>query len=537
MQKKKKINWWVILALIVICVPLGYVGMGVVKQLLDKKPAPDHDPDSEELVLSVDKRTLSFSPESGSQDFGISSNTDWEISLRDDDDWVTLSTESGSDEESVSVEVNANETNEVREATLVIKWEDGDGESKKETVKISQEAAAVTPEPEPTPNPGPDPIIDPEPPIPPVPSGPLLSVRTRSLSLKSEGGSKTLRVNSNTDWQATLTGGDGWLTLGNTSGSGSAGIVVTATPNADSNAREATLSVRWIDADGASHSENVTVSQAPTVQLPPEVKTLRVNKNDLSFKYRGESKTVRVTSNTDWQATVTGGDAWLTLSSASGSRNASITVTAAPNIDPNTRTATININWTNAEGVAQREIIGITQEAAPPPLPDPITKEEAQAIVSSGRTDPRVPDNCWIDIVGSSSDANYARFRTDVQSGKYESVTVQSLKTESRTGFASSMKVQVTKRQDPVPAPDPVQNISALTKEQVQNLVAAGDNSQIEGKCQVVMNNSERMSYSNFSRGVRMGTFKNIRVMSIESDGSGKVTKIVLTASEAQDND
>jgi hypothetical protein len=107
---------------------------------------PEPGTDSVDPTLGVDKRELSFNFEGspvveGGDTFQITSNTDWEITPAET--WFELSATSGNEGATITVEVEANTTDEAREVELTVTTADG---AKSDKIVLKQESGAVAKE-------------------------------------------------------------------------------------------------------------------------------------------------------------------------------------------------------------------------------------------------------------------------------------------------------------------------------------------------------------------------------------------------------
>jgi len=96
----------------------------------------------------------------------------------------------------------------------------------------------------------------------------------------------------------------------------------------------------------------ITITRAAAISLS-------VSPTALNFAAESEQQTFTITSNTNW--TVVSDASWATVSPASGSGNATITVTAATNTEYVSRTATVTISGTGVTA----QTVSITQAASP----------------------------------------------------------------------------------------------------------------------------------------------------------------------------
>ena len=122
--------------------------------------------------------------------------------------------------------------------------------------------------------------------------------------------------------------------------------------NPTSEPRYATLTVKG----GNAPEKYVMVTQLAGTVVP-EAKTLTADVSLLTFEAKGETKTIKITSNTTWN--ITNKPDWCVLSESSGSGNKSITVTANENTKTQDRSAQIVIE---GDGVS-KVVIDVTQKA------------------------------------------------------------------------------------------------------------------------------------------------------------------------------
>lgn len=146
----------------------------------------------------------------------------------------------------------------------------------------------------------------------PEPDPSTISVSTSSVSFDSNSGFQTISVSSNTNWN--VSGGESWLTVTPTSGSGNSSIMLSVKANKDFTSKNCTLTISTMDGEA---SEYVSV-----IQEAAELK-LSVDVNELNFSEKeGDLQHLTISSNSEWK--ITGKPEWLDLSSASGSGNSTI---------------------------------------------------------------------------------------------------------------------------------------------------------------------------------------------------------------------
>ena len=257
------------------------------------------------VALSATTLTVA-APANSSKSFDITSNTSWTVASSDA--WLSASPTSGSADASIVLTAQANPTPSVRTATVTVT---GLNVAPK-TITVIQDAAL-----------------------------PTLAVSATTLTVAAPANStKTFDVTSNTNWTATSNAA--WLALSSTTGSANATVTMTAQENPSITTRTAIVVV---SAAGVP-DQTITVTQeagAATLAVSANVVTIAAPANS--------TKTIAVTSNTTW--TIVSDQTWLTLSSAGGTANDTVTMTAQANPNVTTRTATVVVS---AAGVPSQTI-------------------------------------------------------------------------------------------------------------------------------------------------------------------------------------
>lgn len=268
------------------------------------------------ITQAADAATLAVSPSitslaktAGSTSATVTSNTDW--TAQSDQTWLTLSAASGTGDATLTLTATANPTVAERTATITLK---ATGVTD-QTITITQAAGDA-----------------------------VLAVSTPVVRLDKTVDSETIYITSNTAWGAASD--QTWLSIASGTGSTNDGFVATATANPTIAERTAIVTIA---ATGISTPTTVTITQAAGDA------TLAVSQNALSMGKEAGSKSVNVTSNSDW--TANSDQAWLTVSSTSGTGDATLTFTAEANVMDAERTATITLKATNA----QDQVITVVQ--------------------------------------------------------------------------------------------------------------------------------------------------------------------------------
>jgi hypothetical protein len=245
--------------------------------------------------------------------FDVKSNTNWTVSI--DQSWLSSNIVNGSANATITMQAQPNPNITTRTAIVTIS---ASGVAD-QTISVVQDAAA-----------------------------PSVTLSTGNLTIAAPANStKTFNVNSNTSW--TVASDQSWLTSNIPNGTGTATVTLTAQANPSTSTRTATITVT-----GSGVTPKII-----TVTQDGNVPTVAVSSNNVTIAAPANSKkSVDISSNTNW--TVISNQTWLTLSSASGTNNATITLTAEENTKTTTRTAEVVVS---ATGVADQTIT-VTQDAA-----------------------------------------------------------------------------------------------------------------------------------------------------------------------------
>jgi hypothetical protein len=268
------------------------------------------------LTVSTNSVTLPATA-NNNKTFDIVSNTNWNAVCNQN--WLIISSSSGSGNITITITATANPTTSARSATVTVS---GTG--------VTDQIVTLTQ----------------------IGVEPNLAVSVNTLSLASAANSaKTFDITSNTNWIASSN--QSWLILSSSSGSGNAAITLTATANPTTAPRTATLTV----------SGTGVTAQTITVTQDGLIPVLTVSANALAIALSANStKTFDITSNTNW--IVASNQSWLTVSASIGSGNATITLTAAANLNAPPRIATVTISGTGVTA----QTITVAQDGVLPAL-------------------------------------------------------------------------------------------------------------------------------------------------------------------------
>ena len=233
----------------------------------------------EAATLDVSPSALEYKGSGGSKTINIISNVAWSISAPS---WVTLSQTSGNGNATITATVNLSESERSGRITVT-----GTGATK--TVSVSQAAF-------------------------------LFKISPDTLAYLPDGGSKTITVECDDAWSLTV---PDWVTLSQTSGSGTANITVTVAAWASSR-------------KGSITGTSMGVKR--TVSVTQESLTLSVSPTSLAYVREGGTKTLTITCNGSWTMTL---PSWVSASQTSGSGGATVTLTVARHSVSRTGTITV----------------------------------------------------------------------------------------------------------------------------------------------------------------------------------------------------
>jgi len=158
--------------------------------------------------------------------------------------------------------------------------------------------------------------------------GIYVEVDKTSLTFAAAGQSQTVTVSSNTSW--VVLDSPSWINISKTSGNGDATITITASNNASTSSRSATIKVT---------QEGVTVGN--TIVIEQNGKSFDVSAQSLIFEDVASSKSIDITADENWQ--VQNSNPWISVSSMSGSGNSSINISVDDNPVESSREGTIDI--------------------------------------------------------------------------------------------------------------------------------------------------------------------------------------------------
>ena len=275
------------------------------------------------VEVSFDAETQEIDAQGGSIEVALKSNGEWTINPTIE--WITVSPMSGKGDATLTLTAEANTTGEERSTHI-------NAITKDNTAALVVKQGAVA-----------------DPPQPPQPEY-YLNVTPKEFQCGDTGGEFAVEVSSNMDWTVTA---PQWITCSMTEGSNDATVTLIVSPiNGEiSEMREAEV---LFEGSFASDSVHVVQTVAPILGIDIMPKTL-------NFVCTGETKTVAVSTEDAWTATVA--EDWVTLSQVEGQGDAEISVTLGEN--PLYEPRRTSVIFTTAGGI--QAMLSVMQDASPDP--------------------------------------------------------------------------------------------------------------------------------------------------------------------------
>ena len=275
--------------------------------------------------LTTNTTNLRFNPDGRTQTFNIFSNVDWTISVEGGDGWLTVSPMSGSGNQTITVKIEESNGYSLSPHVATIIISSG---KLTQTISVNQSISSY------------------------------LAVSTNDIRFGFDKSTQEFTISSNVDWDISIEGGTGWLTVTPQSGSGDKEISVSATANTGSSPRTATITI-----SNGGLTQTVNVTQYGNGYLT-------VNTTVLRFDFTAYEQKFNIASNVSWNITMEGGDGWLTVTptskTVSGNDITEVTVRAEDNTSA-PRTATLTIS---GGGLTQKVQVLQYGTVIPPQLPN-----------------------------------------------------------------------------------------------------------------------------------------------------------------------
>jgi hypothetical protein len=261
--------------------------------------------------LNVTPTAMTFNAAGGTQKGLITSNTSWEV--QENLSFLRVDSLSGINNGGINITCDSNFSAVTRTGVITLL---GKGAVSK-TINISQTGVAG-----------------------------FMNISPASLDFNAAGGKLFFLVNSNTNW--TVTEALTHISLNKTTGSFTDTVWVTCIPNTTTISRSGLITISGVGVQ----NKTLIVNQIG------EQPRLTVNPTNLSFTSTAGTKTITITSNIPW--TISDSAAYLSSNVATGSNNATLTITCNANTSALSRNTVLYIAGTGVSTIA----IPVTQSGA-----------------------------------------------------------------------------------------------------------------------------------------------------------------------------
>lgn len=267
------------------------------------------------VEVSFDQATQEIDAQGGSIEVSLKSNGEWTIAMTEG--WVMVSSMKGNGDATLTLTVAPNTTGESRTTEITASTKDNTA-----VLTLTQNAPQY-----------------------------YVNVNPLDIVCGASGGEFTVEVSSNVEWEVIT---PQWVTSSMMDGSNDATLTLTISPMEGDHVgnREGEVVISGPESVSARVNVIQSVSPSSSIQVVPE---------NLSFACTGETKTVAVTAEDNWIATV--GEEWVVLNQNEGQGIAEISVTVGEN--PMYEVRQTNVVF-NTVGGAQAVLV-IRQEASPNP--------------------------------------------------------------------------------------------------------------------------------------------------------------------------
>lgn len=260
----------------------------------------------EGVTLNVLPSNVSFTSFAGNKSLTITSNNKWTITSKPE--WVNVDKTSGEGDAAIKMSTAENNTTSERNGEIIISTDDG---VISKTINVKQEAKTV-------------------------------DYGDASLDFNYSAGSQSISFTTDGNWS--LTKSAEWFSVDKTSGSGSTTLNITVKENNTTAKRDGVISLQ--------------IAGKPfTITIHQDCKYVTLSSTAFTFPADAGNTKVSVGSNTQWNAKVTEGSEWLSITPTSGANNADLTIKATENKTVSNRTGKIEIEIPNVHTY----VIDVTQ--------------------------------------------------------------------------------------------------------------------------------------------------------------------------------
>lgn len=260
----------------------------------------------EGIYLDVLPVSVTFTSFGGNQSLNVASNDTWRLTAKPE--WVSVDKTSGEGNATINVSTAENNTTSERSGEVVISTDDG---ITSKTIHVKQEAKTV-------------------------------DYGDASLDFNYNASSQSISFTTDGNWS--LTKDAEWFSVDKSSGSGSATLNITVEENNTIGKRDGVISL-------------LIAGKPFTVTIHQNCKYVTLSSSAFTFSADAGNTKVAIGSNTQWNAKVTEGCEWLSVTPTSGVNNADLTIKTTENKTVSNRTGKIEIEIPNVHTY----IIDVTQ--------------------------------------------------------------------------------------------------------------------------------------------------------------------------------
>lgn len=245
--------------------PFGYDAIDPVT------PTPGPTP-----TLSLDYDNWTFPAKGGSTHISLTCNVTWRLEDSSCPQWLSVSLQQGSGNAYLLLTAQENTTTSTRQGTL--RFVTTDGSNLVAQLQVTQEAGDTPPEPEPT-----------------------LTVSESPLTFTADQDSRSIGIEGNDNWTASVThlNGAGWCSVSSYSGTAPGSLTISVTANDDTAERNATVTI-----SGTKTGKTFTISvkqEGKSVTPQPVEASISADPSQLTFDSDPTTRQyVSVTCNKDW---------------------------------------------------------------------------------------------------------------------------------------------------------------------------------------------------------------------------------------------
>lgn len=287
------------------------------------------------IEVSFENATQELGVQGGTIELALKSNGAWAIGPTED--WITVEPMSGEGDATLTLVAEPNTSGEPRSAKITATTKDNTAE-----LTVTQNAAVY-----------------------------YLYVTPKEILCGSDGGEYTVLVSSNVEWSVIT---PEWIECSVTEGANDATVTLTISPMGDEIV-ESRMDDVIFGKPFSSTGSNTLTDKVHVVQSADPIADIMLTPNSLRFACTGETKTVAISTEDGWTASVE--DDWVTLSQTEGEGDEVISVTVGENPIYVDRLSVVHFVTT---GGIEKEL-SIRQDATP----DPHFLEVSPRVVEFGK--------------------------------------------------------------------------------------------------------------------------------------------------------